>query len=286
MAVGYQVLITVDGGLSLGGFPWHLLTAQSPKIATETIKWSELSEKLLSEMAAKYRLLFLVADPQNSDQTRFLEALAANKELANLAIFSIYSGAAPATQNQKLQPIDSSLRQDFIVSYIDKYIVSRYYQMKYEASSADEIEWLTRIEKIFDLTREEITASDMTATAYENLVKYEERLLQEQRRVNQALESLQEYRDQHKIDWIKEREAREVIEALMSKEIKDRNEQLKAQEMLLQYTAQEREALYNLMQMFKTKGSLSKEEVEELLAKQNVLLRDMERLTRLNQPGA
>ncbi|MCS6983987.1 MAG: hypothetical protein NZM25_02520 [Leptospiraceae bacterium] len=283
MPSGYMAYICEDAGGELAKVPWELLSSRTPKIQRQFVSIREVNKTFLEEACSKYYLVFLIARAQKENEIAELKTLVAELHRENLFFFLIIPGVKPSLSDDRIQLVDANIQIDFLVSYLDRCMTLAYYQHKYRETAADENQWLRRIEKIFALTREEIINSDQTAKAYENLLLYEEQLLQEQRRVNQALESLQEYRDRHKKDWLQEREAREALENLMSRELKDRTELLKAQEMLLQYTAKERETLYALMKLLKEKGSLSREEVEELLEKQNVLLKDVERLIRLRE---
>lgn len=280
MAAGYKVYICQDGPYRLSEYSWQELQKGVSKLNYQLISWEKLSLSFLKEEAQKYRLLFLVADPKTKEQNELIEAIKKELDQMSVVVFLIGEEQRPNLATEKVQMVDVSLKPEFLIAYIERTIMVFYFQLKYSESFADELEWLRRIEKIFDLTREEILNSEMTAMAYENLLMYEEKLLQEQKRVNEALERLQDFREETKKDWLKERSAREALESLMARELRDRNEQLKAQELLLQYTAKERQALYSLMKLLQEKGSLSKQEVEDLLEKQDVLLKDVERLLR------
>ena len=141
-----------------------------------------------------------------------------------------------------------------------------------DLKSKDELEWLNRLENLFLLTQEELLQAEKSKTAYENLVNYERDLIREQKRINEALILLSEYRDKDKKALLDEGEAKKAISQLMQKELKEKYEEIKAHEALNEYHRKVKTALMKTINEIETSPVLSKEKVKSLLNEQNTLI--------------
>ena len=141
-----------------------------------------------------------------------------------------------------------------------------------DLKSKDELEWLNRLENLFVLTQEELMQAEKNKTAYENLVNYERDLIREQRRINEALILLSEYRDRDKKEMLNEGEAKKTISLLMEKELKEKFEEIKAHEALNEYHRKIKTALMRTINEIESEPGLSREKVITLLGEQSLLI--------------
>lgn len=143
-----------------------------------------------------------------------------------------------------------------------------------------ENEVLARIESILRFTTDELQNTEVRAQAFEKLSAFEAQLLEQQRHVNAALESVQKYRDEIEKEWHKEKQVRESTLDLMAQRMKDLHQTLRAQELLLDFAASEQRFLRGLLIEIHQKKQLGEDDAERILAEHERLLAELSRRAR------
>ncbi|RME93574.1 MAG: hypothetical protein D6767_00665 [Candidatus Hydrogenedentota bacterium] len=168
-----------------------------------------------------------------------------------------------------------------VLSFLQLAILFLYYHFRCVEVEREEMDWLRKIENVFEFSRAELLEKDKEIMAFQNLVEYENRLLEEQKRINEALMALQEFRDKEQKQWEAEKQAREKLVELQSGEIKEQQQILKAQENLLEFNRQKQIAYQKLLDRFEKEGTLSKEDIKKLFEEHKLLLEELSKMSSL-----
>ncbi len=264
-------------GAKLEDFPWGDIEKPPLSLSITPFSAGETA-KVAADVAGRASVI-VVLDIDNEKQAHEAEGLV-NSMPAEVAIVLLAPSQlfdqAQKSMRKGTYLLQKPLRRLEFFLLIEKMVLLEYYKAKTESLNQTEKEWLARVEQVFELSRKELLDRERTTMAYERLVEYEEHLLEEQRRINRALLDLQEFRDNEKLEWEKERSAREKISNLQREEMQVKDQTVKAQENLLEFNRSETAAYLRILKEFESKGTLSKQDIQELLDEHKKLLNSLE----------
>lgn len=280
-----MVYWSTGGSSELDQMSWENIEDLPLKLKTTSLTWQEISDKEfnLSDQGCDFRVIVL--DPDTKEQMSIIEKNSrhmSNKSLVFILTPAVWLDRAKkiTRKNEGFYSLKKPVRMAELDLILQKSILLEFYRHQTKTVAKEEIEWLSKIEKVFEFSRQELLDKEKTAEAYENMFLYEQHLVSEQKRINAALLALQEFRDSEKIEWDKERNAREEVEKLMQQDLKNKDKEINARMSLADYSSREKKAYHQILKEFKQKGSLDKEQIEALLIEHETLLKEIERLNR------
>lgn len=250
------------------------------KIIAEYFDWKNYEKAL--DYLNRVEDSILIVDIEKKDHINLIEEVILSKLIKEQILFILTPESMRTevkkmiTSRKNVYRILKPVRKSELLILLQKTLLANFLVKKLQKKEENELIWLRRIEKVFDLSRDELLEKEKTNIAYEHLIEYEEALLQEQKRINEALMELHEFKDKNKADWEKEKKARETVEIMYSKELKDKNKTLHAQEQLLSYSYKEKEALKKVLDEFHKEGVLPKETIERIIRNQQDLISKIE----------
>lgn len=282
MKANVKIFWTKGGSAKLKKLPWEDMDVDGFSVTHQQLDEGEMPLNKLSQ-AAESSLVVYIGDYDEKKDIQILEKANIDELPENVIFFILVpsdliekiGNAVKGRSN--LYPLQKPISSSLLLTVLEKTVLSEIYSRHIEKTEVSELEWLRRIEKIFDLSRNEQLQLEETNTAYEHLVDYGQELLREQRRINQALINLQEYRDKERVFLEQERAARDSLEELMRSEIKTRDDVLKAQEKLLRYSNLEKLALQKIMKDVE-QGTIDQKVLSSFLERQDMLIKEVERL--------
>ncbi|GEM_PF-2459152 len=278
-----RIFWTRGGSARLKKLPWENLVNSDIKISHERLDSGAFPFGALVE-SAKGALTLYVGDFDEKEDLASIKRSEIEKLPEGIIIFllvpsdlldkasTLLDGIKDVYLLQK--PVQSSA----LIILIEKVITSEEYKRKLSRAQTEEIQWLQRIENIFELSRQEALYLEASNQAYEQLVDFEAELLEEQKRINRALLNLEEYRDSVKKEEAKEKQALDALTALMQSELKDKTDSLKAMENLLNYSSLEKKALEKIMAEINLTDNCDKKQVVSILQRHAQLLEEIKRL--------
>lgn len=272
----------LDGGSSmLSALPWRKLDGEGARVASKPFYWDQFDTDEVNKAGqqAQAVVIFDLDDDTGFKDLneKFFKSLQESVLIFVLVPPMWLKQAKKLTASREnAYSLQKPVRTAEFFLLLEKSILLEQQKKKREKAEEEEIQWLQRIEKVFEFSRKELLEKEATANAFEQLVDYEQQLLTEQKRINKALLLLQEFRDSEKSNWLKEKDAREKLESLMESEIKSKDDTLKAQESLLQYVFKEKAAFERILKEYEEKGELSREAINKLIEGQKLLMQQLD----------
>lgn len=276
----YKCCITFikdDKALDLSSVNWERFTKEDLDIEQRALDWSQIKSGQAKSAAVDIDILLLdLQSPEQMKEVREnLNSLFSVESLVFFIVdkYSRYNFLELSLNRNYTYTLQRPVGRSQLLLLLEKTMLSEYQKLLLnDLKSKDELEWLNRLENLFLLTQEELLQAEKNKTAYENLVNYERDLIREQKRINEALILLSEYRDKDKKALLDEGEAKKAISQLMQKELKEKYEEIKAHEALNEYHRKVKTALMKTINEIETSPELSKEKVKILLHEQNTLI--------------
>lgn len=276
----YKCCITFikeERSLDLSSVNWERFAKEDLDIELRELDWSQIKSGHASSAAGNIDIFLL--DLQSSEQ---MEEVRQNFNsmfpVESLVFFIVdkysrYNFLELSLSRNYTYTLQRPVGRSQLLLLLEKTMLSEYQKLLLnDLKSKDELEWLNRLENLFLLTQEELLQAEKSKTAYENLVNYERDLIREQKRINEALILLSEYRDKDKKALLDEGEAKRAISQLMQKELKEKYEEIKAHEALNEYHRKVKTTLMKTINEIEAVPELSKEKVKSLLSEQNILI--------------
>ena len=268
------------GPANLENLPWADFPPERFDLKIEPFSNRKDSINKIYDASKNDTILLIIYDLEKEEEIEIIHSFP-----ERTMVFIVVSGSLMNTVKKRIhQPtryiLQRPIRDNEFFLVIEKSIVAEYLKFKNNQLSNEEGHWLSKIEKVFEMARQELLEKDKTSSAYENLIQYDERLLEEQHSINEALVSLQEFRDSEKKEWEQERQARQAIEDLQVEELKAKDLTLKAQENLLEFNRTQKMAYFKLLEEFQTKGTLTKKQIADLLEEHKTLISKVEGISK------
>ena len=276
----YKCCITFikdDKALDLSSVNWERFAKEDLDIEQRALDWSQIKSGQAKSAAGDIDIFLLdLQTPEQMKEVREnLKSLFSVEALVFFIVdkYSQYNFLELSLNRNYTYTLQRPVGRSQLLLLLEKTMLSEYQKLLLnDLKSKDELEWLNRLENLFLLTQEELLQAEKNKTAYENLLNYERDLIREQKRINEALILLSEYRDKDKKALLDEGEAKKAISQLMQKELKEKYEEIKAHEALNEYHRKVKTALMKTINEIETSPVLSKEKVKSLLNEQNTLI--------------
>jgi hypothetical protein len=270
-------LIKDDSSLNLSSVNWDRFAKEDLDIELRAIDWDKIKsgDSNLSQNNIEIFILDLQTPEQMKEAREQLHTMFSTEALVFFIVdkYSRYNFLELSLNRNYTYIIQRPIGRSQLLLLLEKTMLSEYQKLLLnDLKSKDELEWLNRLENLFVLTQEELMQAEKNKTAYENLVNYERDLIREQRRINEALILLSEYRDRDKKEMLNEGEAKKTISLLMEKELKEKFEEIKAHEALNEYHRKIKTALMRTINEIGSEPGLSREKVKTLLGEQSLLI--------------
>ena len=256
----------MDKALDLSSVNWERFAKEDLDIEQRALDWSQIKSGQAKSAAGDIDIFLLdLQTPEQMKEVREnLKSLFSVEALVFFIVdkYSRYNFLELSLNRNYTYTLQRPVGRSQLLLLLEKTMLSEYQKLLLnDLKSKDELEWLNRLENLFLLTQEELLQAE-NKTAYENLLNYERDLIREQKRINEALILLSEYRDKDKKALLDEGEAKKAISQLMQKELKEKYEEIKAHEALNEYHRKVKTALMKTINEIETSPVLSKEKVK------------------------
>jgi len=278
-----RIFWTRGGSARLKKLPWENLENSDMKISHERLGSGEFPFEALVDSGKAAQTLY-VGDFDEKEDLASIERNEIEKLPEGIIIFLLVpsdlldKASALLNGRKDVYLLQKPVQSSALIILIEKVITSEVYKRKLSRAQTEEIQWLQRIENVFELSRQEGLYLEASNQAYEQLVDFEAELLEEQKRINRALLNLEEYRDSVKKEEAKEKQALDALTALMQSELKDKTDSIKAMENLLHYSSLEKKALEKIMADMNLSDNCDKKQVVPILQRHAQLLEEIKRL--------
>ncbi len=187
------------------------------------------------------------------------------KEMSNVSfnILHLEFVSRPVNTNEFLLLLEKSI------------IVERYREIMKFISKEAEVR-IETYEGMMDINRKNIFSSEKEKETFEQILKYEKNLLQEQSRLNKAIRDFTIMRHEELFDMRNRIDAEEMLSHLRRKEMLEAKETIQAQESVIDYSSKRLKEVKDILDASEKVAELGREEKINL-AEDNRKLREMNR---------